>query len=204
MTYSDLQQRIYKNKVSRSFNVTDVGKELILMMEEFGELNDAYLLREEVINRDTHKEFTAKIVDAVGDLQVYNLGLSSMFGWKADEVINHRLERPKLQFASYPCRSDNSMDCGSWDQDEYKVEIHPKIDSYFPFAGRELGRLANAYKKSNKEPVGEIDRRDEFRTTIGNLMGYCSKMFEVLEADEFSVLEAIVKNNETRTHEGQI
>ena len=38
MTYSSLQQRIYDNKVRRGFNVTDVGKELILMTEETRDL----------------------------------------------------------------------------------------------------------------------------------------------------------------------
>ena len=33
-----LQQEIYQNKVNRGFNVTDVGKEIVLMAEELGEL----------------------------------------------------------------------------------------------------------------------------------------------------------------------
>lgn len=37
-----LQKEIYKNKVKRGFNVTDVGEEIILMTEELGELAKAY------------------------------------------------------------------------------------------------------------------------------------------------------------------
>ncbi|HJZ50474.1 MAG TPA: hypothetical protein VKE41_25055 [Roseiflexaceae bacterium] len=33
-----LQYAIYQNKVDRGFNVTDVGKEIVLMAEELGEL----------------------------------------------------------------------------------------------------------------------------------------------------------------------
>ena len=37
-----LQKEIYQNKVDRGFNVTDVGKEIVLMTEELGELAKAY------------------------------------------------------------------------------------------------------------------------------------------------------------------
>lgn len=33
----ELQQEIYNNKVRRHWNVTDVGKEIVLMVEELGE-----------------------------------------------------------------------------------------------------------------------------------------------------------------------
>lgn len=203
MTYATLQQRIYNNKVRRGFNVTDVGKELILMTEEFGELNDAYLLREEVTIRDIRQELTAKMVDAVGDLQVYNLGLASMFDWKADEVVNRKLESPSCD-AVYPPTTSSDLGVIHENEMEELIEIPLEINDYFPFVARWLGKFSNAYKKSNKELVDRIDRREEFHTALGNLIGYCSKMFEVLKADEFSVLESIVKNNETRTHEGQI
>lgn len=40
MAYQELQQRIYENKVRRNFNVTDVGKEVILISEEFVRNNE--------------------------------------------------------------------------------------------------------------------------------------------------------------------
>jgi hypothetical protein len=181
MTYSSLQQRIYDNKVGRGFNVTDVDKEIILMTEEFGELNDAYIRW-----RGSEDGSHEKMVDAVGDLQVYNLGLASMFGWNADDVVNQDLKLPPPKII------------------RPSIEIPPQISDYLPFAGRELGRIANAYKKSNKESVDRINRREEFRAAIGNLMGYCSEMFDVLKVEELSVLKQIVQNNETRTHDGQI
>lgn len=42
MDLTKLQKEIYQNKVNRGFNVTDVGKEIILMTEELGELARAY------------------------------------------------------------------------------------------------------------------------------------------------------------------
>ena len=38
MSLFELQKEIYNNKVNRGFNVTDIGKEIILMAEELGEL----------------------------------------------------------------------------------------------------------------------------------------------------------------------
>ena len=42
MNLSEIQKRIYQNKINRGFNVTDIGKEIILMTEELGELAKAY------------------------------------------------------------------------------------------------------------------------------------------------------------------
>lgn len=39
---SKLQKEIYQNKLNKGFNVTDVGREIILMTEELGELARAY------------------------------------------------------------------------------------------------------------------------------------------------------------------
>lgn len=180
MTYSNLQQRIYENKVRRGFNVTDVGKELILMGEEYGELCNAVILMEEQADEPCESGEDANrlmAIDAVGDLMVYCLGMSAMFKWNANEIWARKVKLPR----------DTSV-----------------IGGYLPYVGRELGWLNKNYKRSNKREVDEINCRDFFNLHLGNLMGYCSEMFEVLKVEEFSVLEQIVKNNETRTHEGQI
>ena len=166
MVYHELQRRIYENKVRRNFNVTDVGKEVVLMSEEFGELCDAYLT-----NNDD------EITDAIGDLMVYCLGLSAMFKWHADEVLNPKVESPNNPTS---------------------------LENFFPYIGREVGMIAKTFKKSNKQAVDEINNRDQFRNHIGNLMGYCSMMFDYVHTDGISVLEEIIGNNERRTHQGQI
>lgn len=202
MSYSDLQTRIYENKVRRGFNVTDIGKELILMLEELGELNAGYLCLKKSNDHGTHLKAYQEMVDAIGDLQVYNLGLVAMFSWKADTLINKEVELPTQEYSSHIVRNDSSSFRPRREIIETPLPI--SLENYFPFVARELGLLAKIYKKSNKEPVGMIDHREEFKTTLGNLLGYCSKMFQIVNANEFSVLEEIVRNNETRTHEGKI
>lgn len=89
----ELQQEIYANKVRRNWNVTDVGKEIVLMVEELGELARAYknsnkLSAAEIDQRD-------EIIDAIGDLMVYCLGLSEMMGVNAEEVLTKIVDNNK-------------------------------------------------------------------------------------------------------------
>ncbi len=89
----ELQREIYANKVRRNWNVTDVGKEIVLMVEELGELARAYknsnkLPAAEIDQRE-------EIVDALGDLMVYCLGLSEMMGVNAAEVLTAIVENNK-------------------------------------------------------------------------------------------------------------
>jgi NTP pyrophosphatase (non-canonical NTP hydrolase) len=80
-----LQKEIYANKVARGFNVTDVGKEIVLMVEELGELARAYKNSDkQPAAAISHKE---EMVDAVGDLMVYCLGLCEMLGVDSKEVL---------------------------------------------------------------------------------------------------------------------
>ncbi|MBN1259240.1 MAG: hypothetical protein JXB35_01035 [Anaerolineae bacterium] len=80
-----LQREIYANKVRRGWNVTDVGKEIVLMVEELGELARAYKNSDKQPAPDvSHK---ADMVDAIGDLMVYCLGLCEMLQVDAGEVL---------------------------------------------------------------------------------------------------------------------
>ena len=83
MTYYQFQQKIYQNKIDRNFNTTDIGKEIILMTEEFGELCDAHLINNK-----------SEITDAIGDIMVYCLGLSAIFEWNCDDISNHNIQFP--------------------------------------------------------------------------------------------------------------
>ncbi len=85
-----LQKEIYQNKVDRGFNTTDIGKEIILMTEELGELARAYKNSDkkpakEINNKD-------EIMDAVGDLMVYCLGLCEMLGVNSEEILKGIIE----------------------------------------------------------------------------------------------------------------
>ncbi len=85
-----LQKEIYQNKSDRGFNVTDVGKEIVLMTEELGELARTYKNSDkksarEISNKD-------KMVDAVGDLMIYCLGLCEMLGVNSEEILEKIVE----------------------------------------------------------------------------------------------------------------
>jgi NTP pyrophosphatase (non-canonical NTP hydrolase) len=88
-----LQKEIFQNKVKRGFNVTDVGKEIILMTEELGELAKAY----KKSNKKTAREINNKdeIIDAIGDLMIYCLGLCEMLGVNSEEVLKKIVENNK-------------------------------------------------------------------------------------------------------------
>jgi NTP pyrophosphatase (non-canonical NTP hydrolase) len=91
----DLQRAIYANKVNRGFNVTDVGKEIVLMVEELGELAHAYKNSDKLPAVDiSHKD---EMVDAVGDLMVYCLGLCEMFGVDSETVLQTIVENNRTR-----------------------------------------------------------------------------------------------------------
>jgi NTP pyrophosphatase (non-canonical NTP hydrolase) len=163
--YYPLQQKAYVNKVRRHFNVTNVEHEITLLAEEEGELSDAIILD----NRDD-------VVDAIGDIMIYCLGLCGMFRWNADEVIKKDVP--------------------------YIPEEPSSSQGHLPYIVREIGMIAKNYKKSNKFPIDRLNKQSEFQEHIGNLMGYCHNFFSFIKVDEMHVLEDIISRNEGRTHEG--
>ena len=80
------QKEIYQNKLNRGFNVTDIGKEIVLLTEELGELARAF--------RDKKKE---KMIDAVGDIMIYCLGLCEMLGVSSEKIIQKIIEKNKTR-----------------------------------------------------------------------------------------------------------
>ena len=85
-----LQREIYQNKIRRGFNVTDVGKEIVLMAEELGELARAYKNSDKLPAPDiSHKD---EMVDAIGDLMVYCLGLCEMLAVNSETVLQTIVE----------------------------------------------------------------------------------------------------------------
>lgn len=88
---SKFQKQIFKNKKDKNFNVTDIGKEIILMAEELGELARAY----KNSDKKTAKEINNReaIMDAIGDLMVYCLGLCEMMGVKSEKIISDIVDK---------------------------------------------------------------------------------------------------------------
>ncbi|MBU1976260.1 MAG: hypothetical protein KKG59_07700 [Nanoarchaeota archaeon] len=159
MPYTDLQKQVYDNKIKRGFNVTDIGKEIILMTEELGELCDAKLSNDK-----------GAIIDAIGDIMVYCLSMSSLFKWDAHDIIE------EVTFSG----------------------------DYLTHIGREIGMLAKTFKKSNQQSVDKIDRRAEFKSHLGKLLGYCKAAFFAEGSNELAILKGIVENNSVRSHQGKI
>ena len=86
MNLKELQKEVYENKKRRGFNVSDVGKEVVLMVEELGELA-----------RAVKNQSNEDMVDAVGDLMVYCLGLCEILGIDAQNVIEKIVENNKTR-----------------------------------------------------------------------------------------------------------
>jgi len=89
----ELQQEIYNNKVRHGWNVTDIGKEIVLMVEELGELAHAYKNSNKLPAREIDQR--EEIIDAIGDLMVYCLGLCQMMDVNAEEVLTQIVENNK-------------------------------------------------------------------------------------------------------------
>jgi len=95
MNLHEIQKEVWKNKVNRKFNTTDVGKEIILLTEELGELAKAYkhsnqMPAKEIDNKD-------EMIDAVGDMMIYNIGLCEMFGVESEKVLSDIIENNKIR-----------------------------------------------------------------------------------------------------------
>lgn len=86
MNLNEMQKKVFENKVKRGFNTTDVGKEVILITEELGELAKAF--------RDNNKE---EIADAIGDIMIYCLGLCEIVGVSAEELLQKIIENNKIR-----------------------------------------------------------------------------------------------------------
>ncbi|MBI4919523.1 hypothetical protein HY837_06325 [archaeon] len=165
MDYEFLKNEAYNNKISKQFNVVHIDKELVFMTEELGELGDA------LVRNDT-----AAIIDALGDITVYCLGLCGMFEWNANEV--------------------------------YEGSKADQTNNPLPHIVRELGMIAKTYKKSNKQQVKDIDKREEFKKYTGNLMHYCELVYKMLdekqEKEFIQVVEEIIENNKKRVYQKKI
>jgi len=86
MDLQKIQKEIYQNKLNRGFNVKDIGKEIVLLTEELGELARAF--------RDKKKE---EMIDAIGDIMIYCLGLCEILGVNSEKVIQKIIEKNKTR-----------------------------------------------------------------------------------------------------------
>ena len=85
MDLKKLQKEIYKNKVDKGFNTTDVNKEFCLLYGEVGEAYDAYRKGKDDLGEE------------LADIAIYLLGLSEILGKDLEEEIKNKVQINTVQ-----------------------------------------------------------------------------------------------------------
>ncbi len=81
-TLKEIQKRIWKNKINKGFNTTDLGKEFLYLTEELGEAVMAY--------RKNNKD---ELAEEIVDLIIYSLGILEMMKKDGYEEIIKKIEK---------------------------------------------------------------------------------------------------------------
>lgn len=77
MSLKEIQKEVYKNKVDKGFNITNVEKEFCLLYGEVGEAYEAYKKKKDDLNEE------------LADIAIYLLGLSEILGFDLEtEILN--------------------------------------------------------------------------------------------------------------------
>ena len=75
MDLKKIQKDVWKNKLNKGFNTTDVNKEFCLLYGEVSEAYDAWKKKKDDLNEE------------LADVAIYLMGLSEMLGYDlADEI----------------------------------------------------------------------------------------------------------------------
>ncbi len=80
MDIKAIQKVIYKNKVDKGFNTTDVHKEFCLL---YGEVSEAY---------EAWRKKESNIGEELADIAIYLLGLSEILGVDLENEIESKIE----------------------------------------------------------------------------------------------------------------
>ena len=78
-----LQERVYKNKIAKGFNVTDVYREFCYMFCELYEACEAYM---------DEKKRKDGIGEELADVMIYLLGLSEILGVDLEAELMKKIE----------------------------------------------------------------------------------------------------------------
>jgi len=76
-----LQKQVYKNKVNKGFNITDIHKEFCYIYEEVAEANRAYYKK------------LPDLGEELADVVIYLLGLSEILKINLEEELLKKLEK---------------------------------------------------------------------------------------------------------------
>lgn len=77
----DIQRQVYRNKINKGFNVSDVAKEFCLLYGEVGEAYDAYR---------KHKD---DLGEELADVAIYLLGLAEIMGFDLEKEILNKMAK---------------------------------------------------------------------------------------------------------------
>ena len=80
MDLREAQKAVYKNKIDKGFNVTDVNKEFCLLYGEVAEAYEAYRKKKEDLGEE------------LADIAIYLLGLSEILGVDLASEIENKIE----------------------------------------------------------------------------------------------------------------
>lgn len=75
------QSDIYKNKVDKGFNVTDINKEFCLTYGELSEAYEAWRKKKDDLNEE------------LADIAIYLMGLSEMLGFDLEDEIEKKVSK---------------------------------------------------------------------------------------------------------------
>ena len=80
MDLREMQKVVYKNKVDKGFNVTDINKEFCLLYGEVAEAYEAWIKKKEDLGEE------------LADIAIYLLGLSEILGVDLASEIENKIE----------------------------------------------------------------------------------------------------------------
>ena len=80
MDLREMQKVVYKNKVDKGFDVTDINKEFCLLYGEVAEAYEAWIKKKEDLGEE------------LADIAIYLLGLSEILGVDLTPEIENKIE----------------------------------------------------------------------------------------------------------------
>lgn len=78
---TQIQKRIYENKVAKGFNVTDIYREFCYLHGELTEACGAYMQKKEDLGEE------------LADVAIYLLGLAEILGINLEEEISRKIDK---------------------------------------------------------------------------------------------------------------
>ena len=112
MDLTEMQKRVYQNKVNKGFNITDVPKEFCYLYGEVAEAYDAYLKEKDDLGEE------------LADIAIYLLGLSEILGLDISKTIDNLQPHSTARLGLTPTNTKDAMDIIKKYADNDKYLLH--------------------------------------------------------------------------------